>query len=105
MACAPRSRKLRLMFEERRQEPREPLALPVKLAGGAEAMTRDISPGGMYLEIRGDHDLGGVLFFEMHLDEARMKFTSEGRIVRLEHREGCTGIAVQLISPQLKPLE
>jgi hypothetical protein len=93
------------MFEERRREPREPLALPVRLAGGSEAVTRDISPGGMYLEIRGDHDLGGTLIFEMRLDDPKMKFTSEGRIVRVDRRDGLTGIAVQLISPQLQAMD
>jgi hypothetical protein len=93
------------MFEEHRAEPREPLVLPVKVAGSGEAVTRDISSSGMYIEIRGDHDLDGTLFFEMHLDEANMKFTSEGRIIRLEHRDGFTGIAVQLVSPQLTTLD
>jgi hypothetical protein len=93
------------MFEEQRAEPREQLALPVKVAGGAQAVTRDISPSGMYVEIRGDHDLGGTLFFEMHLEEAKVKFTSEGRIIRLEHGDGFTGIAVKLLSPQLQALD
>lgn len=93
------------MFEEQRAEPRETLALPVKVTGGGEAVTRDISPSGMYVEIRGDHDLDGTLFFEMYLEDAKMKFTSEGRIIRLEHREGFTGIAVKLISPQLQAID
>jgi hypothetical protein len=94
------------MFEEQRHEPRETLALPVKLTGGARAVTRDISPSGMYLEIRGNPgELDGALFFEMHLDEAKMKFTSEGRIVRVDQHEGFTGIAVKLVSPKLEALD
>ena len=93
------------MFEEQRSEPRETLALHVKVAGGADAVTRDISPSGMYIEIRGDHELDGTLLFEMHVDEPRMKFTAEGRIVRIEHRDGFTGIAVRLLSPRLHMLD
>ena len=90
------------MFEEHRREPREPLAVPVNVEGGARAVTRNISPSGMYLEIRGDHDLGGTLFLEMLVEETKMRFTSEGRIVRIEHHDGFTGIAVQLVSPRLQ---
>lgn len=90
------------MFVEQRFEPREPLELPIRFADGVEAVTRDISPSGMYLEIRGDHLIGGTVFFEMDLADANMRFKAEGRIVRLEHREGVTGIALRLVSPRLE---
>ncbi|HTH77452.1 MAG TPA: PilZ domain-containing protein [Ramlibacter sp.] len=94
------------MFEEHRREPRESLAMPVKLAGGVDAITRDVSPSGMYLEIRGNPgEIEGALFFEMHLEEAKMKFTSEGRIVRIEQHDDFTGIAVKLLSPKLEALD
>lgn len=92
-----------MMFVEQRAEPRESVALPLKLADGSAAVTRDISPSGMYLEIHGDHQLGGTVFFEMDLEDARMKFMAEGRIVRLDHRDGRTGIAVKLVDPKLVP--
>jgi hypothetical protein len=91
-------------FLEHRTEPRELLALPLKLGDGAQGVTRDISPSGLFFHICGPHELSGILVFELTLDEARMKFTAEGRIVRIEQRDGCTGIAVQLISPRLEPL-
>ena len=100
-----RPRLPRMHFMEHRTEPREALQLPLMVGEGLEGVTRDISPSGMYFEIRGGHELGGSLFFEMHLEEARMKFTAEGRIVRIEHREGCTGVAVRLISPQLEAID
>lgn len=93
------------MFLEQRSEPRETLALPVKLADGAQALTRDISPSGMYLELQGSHDVAGPLHFEMHLEHPRMRFTAEGRVVRIEHHEGHTGIAVKLLSPRLDVLD
>jgi hypothetical protein len=92
------------MFIEQRNEIREPVALPLRLGDGISAVTRDISPSGMYLEIRGDAEIGAKLFFEMDLADARMKFTAEGHVVRLEHRDGRTGIAVKLVSPRLEPL-
>lgn len=91
-------------FIENRTEPRETLVLPVELGKELRGLTRDISPSGMYLEVRGDHELGGTLVFEMHVEEANIRFTSEGRIVRIEHRDGYTGIAVKLVSPRLQPL-
>jgi hypothetical protein len=93
------------MFRERRLEPREPVALPLKLGDGCSAMTRDISPSGMYLKILGHRLIDGVFYFEMNLAEAHMKFSAEGQIVRLERRDGYTGVAVKLISPRLEPLD
>jgi hypothetical protein len=94
------------MFKEQRTEPRESLALPLKLGDGSAAVTRDISASGMYLEIDGKHQIEGAVIFEMHLAAARIKFTAEGEIVRLEHKhDGSTGVAVRLVSPKLEPLE
>jgi c-di-GMP-binding flagellar brake protein YcgR len=93
-----------MSFVENRAEPRETLALPLRLGENLRGTTRDISASGMYLEIRGDHELGGTVMFEMDIEEANMRFTSEGRIVRVEHRDGCTGIAVKLLSPRLQAL-
>ena len=81
------------------------LALPVKLADGAQALTRDISPSGMYLQLQGVHEVAGPLHFEMDLEQPRMRFTAEGHIVRIEHHEGQTGIAVKLLSPRLDLLD
>lgn len=92
------------MFTEQRLEPREAVALPLRLGDGSAAVTRDISLSGMYLEIRGSPNLAGTLLFEMDLQEVHMKFTAHGRIVRLEHHDGFTGIAVRLDSPRLEPL-
>jgi hypothetical protein len=92
------------MFIEQRLEPRETLALPLKLEDGCSAVTRDISASGMYLEIAGLHSLRGLVVFEMHLADARMKFTAEGEVVRVEHHDGNTGLAVKLRSPRLEPL-
>jgi hypothetical protein len=93
------------MFIEQRLEPRESLALPLKLGDGCSAVTRDISASGMYLEIDGLYPLRGMVIFEMHLSGARMKFTAEGEIVRIEHKGGSTGVAVRLRAPRLQPID
>jgi hypothetical protein len=93
------------MFKEQRTEPRERLALPLRLRDGSQAITRDISASGLYFEMDGDHNVDGLLDFEMELPDLHMKFTAVGRIVRVEHRPGITGVAVKLMSPRLEPLE
>jgi hypothetical protein len=92
------------MFMEQRNAPRESLALPVRLGDGSAAVTRDISASGMYLEIRGVHQIGGTVVFQLDLADARVKFSAEGQIVRLEHHDGLTGIAVKLSVHRLEPL-
>lgn len=92
------------MFIEQRVEPRESLELPLKLGDGQAAVTRDMSASGMYLEIGGWHDLDGWVVFEMHLAHSGIKFTAEGEVVRVEHANGKTGVAVRLIAPRLQSL-
>ena len=93
-----------MSFTENRAEPREPLALPLRLGKDLCGTTRDISASGMYLEISGDHEFGSTVMFEMDIEEANMRFTAQGLIVRVEHRDGRTGIAVKLLSPRLQAL-
>jgi len=90
------------MFVEHRIEPRERLALPIKLGDGLRAVTRNISATGLYFEIEGDRLMQGLVDFEMQLAEAGMKFTAVGEIVRIEHHAGKTGVAVRLMAPRLE---
>lgn len=91
------------MQKERRQEPRERLALPLRLDDGRVAETRDISASGMYLEVSGFHHFSGKVVFEMHLSSAQLTFTAEGEIVRVEHKPDSTGVAVKLVTTKLVP--
>lgn len=92
-------------FEEQRVAPRERIALPLDLRDGTRAVTRDISATGLFFEIEGSHVIGGLVDFELHLVEARVKFMSTGEIVRLEHANGKTGVAVRLLAPRLEAVE
>ncbi|WP_158290078.1 PilZ domain-containing protein [Ramlibacter sp. WS9] len=89
---------------EHRLEAREALALPVQLGDGTAAVTRNISASGMYLEIPGLHQLGGAVVFEMKIGQAQVKFIAEGTIVRVEHHQGSTGVALKLHTQRLEPL-
>lgn len=92
------------MFLEQREDPRHAVELPLKLGDGSEAVARNISASGMYIEIRGDRPANGTIFVELDVPDTGMRLSASGHIVRLEHREGVTGIAVRLESPQLRPV-
>jgi hypothetical protein len=93
------------MFKEQRVEPRERLAMPLRLRDGSHAVTRDISASGLYFEMDGTHEVQGLVDFEMELPDLHMKFKAVGKIVRVEHNFGITGVAVKLLSPRLEPME
>lgn len=93
------------MFQEQRQDPRERLALPLALAGGPHAVTRDISATGLFFVFDGEHVVRGPVDIELNLPEYAMRFCSSGEIVRIEHGDGRTGVAVRLVNPRLLPVE
>ncbi|RYF51494.1 MAG: PilZ domain-containing protein [Comamonadaceae bacterium] len=92
------------MFREQRVDPREPLALPLRLEDGSSAVTRDISASGMYFETQGSYDMPGPLIFEMQIVELGVKFTAEGEVVRVERHPKHTGFAIRLHHPRFEPL-
>ena len=96
---------LRCMFIEQRAEPRERLALALRLRDGNHAVTRDISASGLFFEMAGEQNVRGLVDFEMELLDLMVKFSAVGRIVRVEHRFNTTGVAVMLIEPRLDPLD
>lgn len=91
---------------DRRGEHREALQLPLllRLNGGVHALTRNVSASGMYIEVQGVQAVAGTLSFEMPVPERHMRFTAQGRIVRVEKLDGRTGVAVKLASQRLEPL-
>ena len=90
------------MFTEHRLDPRQSVELPVRLGDGSQGIARNISPSGMYLEIRGEPPADPLIYMEMDVPGEHLAFRSHGRIVRLEHGPGFTGIAVRLEEPQLE---
>lgn len=92
------------MFDEKRETPREALALPIRLEDGRVGMTRDIGPAGMFLEIEGPPPADGTIVFEMEVPETGLKFSAQGWIVRVERHASRTGLAVKLLDPRLEAL-
>jgi hypothetical protein len=93
------------MVNVKRGESREELCLPLKLVDGTLAVTWDVSSDGMYVMMDGVRQLSGMVFFEMHMPEARVKFSAVGEVVRLDHRGSSTGVALRLSSQRLEPLD
>jgi hypothetical protein len=100
-----RHRTVRFMFEERRIHPRECIALPLRLGLHGRAVTRDVSGGGLFLEVEGEHSFAGALDFELELPQARIRFRSRAQIVRIERGAGITGLALRLIASRLEPVD
>jgi hypothetical protein len=92
------------MSEEKRELPRESIGLRVRLGDGRVGVTRDISASGMFLEFEGPPPVSGTIMFEMEVPASRLKFVAQGWIVRIEQKEGRTGVAVKLIDPMLAPI-
>jgi hypothetical protein len=91
-----------VMFTKDRDDPRERIALPLKIGDGLMAVTRDIGPSGMYVEIKGKHELTGKLVFELQLPG--LKFTAEGEILRIDHLPGSTGLAIKFHESRLESI-
>jgi hypothetical protein len=90
------------MFEEHRQDPRQAVDLPIRLGDGSTGVARNISPSGMYLEIRGQAPGDPLIYVEMDMPGEGMSFKSHGKIVRMDHGDGRTGIAVRLEEPHIE---
>ena len=95
------------MQNEHRTEPREQIQLPVGLAGGQQAVTRDISASGLFFEMDSVQQVGGLIDLEIELDTpgGPMKLKAQGQIMRIAQQGGKTGVGVKLLSSRLEPVE
>lgn len=96
---------IRCMFPDRRASPREPLTLPINLASGESAMTRNISEHGLYLVVPRGSPVDEWLSFEFAVPSAGLKFHAVGEVVRIEPGVGQFGVAIRLHGPRLVPLD
>ena len=77
---------------------------PVRL-GDRTGITRNISTSGVFFETDVDYAPGSELSFAIELDgQAQRELTlrCRGMVVRVEHRAGNVGIAVEIISSQAR---
>lgn len=86
---------------ERREAPRFPVALAVKLAHG-EGRTRDVSASGVFFTTQGPFSPGTHIRFAIELEHADpggvMHITCGGEVVRVEPRPNAIGVAVRISS-------
>lgn len=96
---------VRPMSVEHRSEPREALVLPVNLAAGGQGVTRDISASGLYFETDSELQVDSAVDFaiELHTSAGPVKLVAQGKVMRIEHTGGRTGVAVKLLSSCLEP--
>lgn len=95
------------MFMENRIAPREPLALPMKLADHSQCMTRDISPTGLFYQTVRAERLGSLVDFQIDLDApaGRLRLKAQGEIVRIEPGASMNGVALRLLATRLEPMD
>jgi hypothetical protein len=82
-------------FEERRRGQRFKLALPVQLKNGT-GITRDISTSGIFFETESAHSIGDMIRLFLNFEHETLQ--CEGRVVRVEPRDGQFGVAVEVTS-------
>ena len=97
---------------ERRQASRIRVELPVEVmlpdqSETRSEITRDVSASGMFYETEHVFPLGApirvVLPLERGLPEVSLRVLCEGRVVRVESREGKAGVAVAFTSYRFEP--
>lgn len=93
------------MHQEQRADPREPLALPITLGDGTQAVTRDIGPEGLYFLMPAGKTIDDWVALAFEMPRARLKFTAAGEVVRIDRHEHCTGVALRLHGARLVPLD
>lgn len=98
---------------DRRRAPRLPVDLTVEL-DEATGRTRDVSASGVYFQTRQALAPGTAITFTLMLEDAAIflaeptapsafRLECEGRIVRVEEREGTLGVAAALKICRLVP--
>lgn len=94
------------MTPEHRTEPREPIKLPLQMSDGMNAVTRDISATGLFIEMDSTRQVGGLINLEIELDTpgGPMKLKAQGQIMRIERRAERTGVGVKLLNSRLEPV-
>ena len=74
--------------------------MPVRI-DGAEGIARNISSTGIYFETDVRQELGALvnLTIEFSLHGQRQRLQCEGKVVRVDARDGRVGVAARLLAP------
>lgn len=86
--------------DDQRAAARFDSALPVEL-DGSDGRTRNISQSGVYFETDLPREVGELVHFtvEFHLHGQRHRLSCEGKVVRVDAKEGRIGVAAHLVAP------
>ena len=80
--------------KERRRAARYRFVAHVRLEDGSMGQTVDMSTCGLFFETDRSYAVGETIRFSVILDESTVQ--CQGRVVRVDQREGRFGIAVEL---------
>jgi hypothetical protein len=92
---------LAAMFIERRSTPREAITLKVRMASGALALTRNVAPTGLYLQMPLSDQLDEWIALELELKAARLRFRACGQVLRRDRGSQWMGVALKLYGQRL----
>lgn len=93
------------MSPDRRASARDPICVPVVLADGRRAATRNLSSSGIYLVVEGAGRIDPWLSFDFAVPGAGLRFVAAAEVLRIERQhDGGTGIALKLHGSRLEAL-
>lgn len=92
------------MSEQRRRHQRVPSAIPFTLDDGSGAVTRDLSPSGVYFETESKPAVGSVLRFALEFDNpsGNLLFQCVARVVRVQSEDGKLGVGAEIVESHLE---
>lgn len=92
------------MSEQKRRQQRVPSAIPFTLDDGSGAITRDLSPSGVYFETEGEIAVGSLLHFSLEFDNPSgdLLFQCVARVVRVQPEDGKLGVGAQFVESHLE---
>ena len=87
-----------------RRHDRVNAVVPVRIENGAEGITRDLSPAGVYFVTAQELRAGESVRFTVEFDSPSGKLFLEcsGEVVRVEDAAGKTGVAVRITESRLE---
>lgn len=91
----------------KRQHDRVQAQVPVAMEDGDSALTRDVSPGGVFIQTDGFFEVGQTLHFSIEFDNpidggGALCLDCVGAVVRVEREGGRVGVGVSINESRLE---
>ena len=92
------------MSAQKRRHQRVPSAIPFTLEDGSGAITRDLSPSGIYFETESEIAVGSELRFSLQFDNPSgdLMFHCVAEVVRLRDESGKLGVGAVILESRLE---